>query len=139
MSESWPYVAAFLSPVLSFLSAYAVVRINRTHADGQKKHEGEDIWRKARLAAEETQREALRQHQATYMQDKLKIEQDLAAVTGILKEFSEMQRLSTALATETRGHAGRLDRHDTLLDQLNDRIESVNQHIVDLALKHPKS
>lgn len=133
MHPYWPYIASFLSPLLSFLAAYYIMRNNRMHAE-QKGSEGDEkIWRQARLDAEKTLKNTLEAFERTYLLDKLDKERDLAAVTGILKEFAEMQRLFSSSATELRGMAGRVDRHDDLFDQLNDRIEVVNKHIFELS------
>lgn len=131
-------VLPFLSPIISAASAYLMIRITRAHAERKAGEGDEKTWRQARLEAEKSQKEALAAFERTYLLDKLDKERDLAAVTGILKEFAEMQRLFSSSATELRGMAGRVDRHDDLFDQLNDRIEAVNKHIFELSRNQAK-
>lgn len=116
-----------------------MIRITRAYSEKKAGEGDEKTWREARKAAEQTLREAIAAEARERAMQQLKFEQDLAAVTGILKEFAEAQRLLTGLASETRGLSGRVDRLDTRLDQYNESLEAIREHIVQLAFKQQKS
>lgn len=128
-------IPPFFSGIVGCGSAYLMLRLTRAYNERKTGEGDEKTWRQARLDAEKTLREALATEQRERQLTQLKFEQDLAAVTGILKEFAEAQRLLTGLATETRGLSGRVDRVDTRLDQYNESLESIREHIVQLAIK----
>lgn len=135
MHTYWPYIIAFLSPVLSFLSAYAVLRINRTHAE-QKGSEGDEkTWREARKAAEQALREALAKETTERTQWQLLNQADLAKIADILEESTEAHKLLASIAARTDGHDGRLNRHDSELTQLGNKLETMHGHIHQLAMK----
>jgi hypothetical protein len=131
-------IPPFFSGIVGCGSAYLMYRITSARADRKAGEGDEKTWRQGRLDAEKTLREAVAAEQRERQLAQLKFEQDLAAVTGILKEFAEAQRLLTGLATETRGLSGRVDRVDTRLDQYNESLEAIREHIVQLAIKQSK-
>jgi chromosome segregation ATPase len=133
-----PTLLAFLSPIISAATAYAMVRINRAYTERKTGEGDEKTWRQGRLDAESAQKKALDVERQDRAMQQLKFEQDLAAVTGILKEFAEAQRLLTGLASETKGLANRVDRVDTRLDQYNESLEAIREHIMKLALNQQK-
>lgn len=131
MLTYWPYIAAFLSPVLGFLSAYVVIRINRRYADGQKLSEGETTWRAARLAAEAALGERISTETQARTHWQLENAGDLERVVEILKEFGEVQRLLAVIAATSQHHA-------TEIAQLNRRLDATAQHLNDFILRHVK-
>lgn len=132
------WLSPFFSPIISAGVAFAILYINHLRDKNKSEAGDEKNWRQARLDAEKRLSERVEAEARERALAQLKFEQDLAAVTGILKEFAEAQRLLTGLATETRGLSGRVDRVDTRLDQYNESLEAIREHIMQLAINQTK-
>jgi hypothetical protein len=123
---------------MSMGSAWGMWHLTQKRSDAKASAGDEKTWRQGRLDAESALTKRLDGEAKERAMQQLKFEQDLAAVTGILKEFAEAQRLLTGLASETRGLNGRVDRIDTRLDQYNESLEAIREHIMQLAINQTK-
>lgn len=139
MTTYWPYIVAFLSPVLSFLSAYAVLRINRSHADGQKQREGEDSWRKARLAKEVELEEKIKASESARMKWELENNADLEHVAGILDRFVDVQEKFATMAEQQKWHGKELTRHDDELKAVRADIREFQHNLNNHLTRHAQS
>lgn len=144
-TEIWPYLVPFISSMLAATTGYWLASRNRAAAETTKQKEAREAAEKAQAgqlstcvaelaglkqAFEERKRTADQER----TQDKLKFESDLAAVAGILKEFTEAQRLLTGVATNVANQEKRLDRHDTEFDNYNTKLDSIQSHVNQLTI-----
>ncbi|SNR92789.1 hypothetical protein [Hymenobacter mucosus] len=144
--EIWPYLIPFISSLLSAGVGYWLAGRNRAIAETSAQKEKREKAEKEQTAEVAALRgvyttlaasfeERKRLADAARTEDKLKFESDLAAVTGILKEFTEAQRLLTGIATNVANHEKRLDRHEADFRHYNDTLDTIRDHLNQLALR----
>lgn len=139
MHPYWPYIAAFLSPLLSFGSAYFIMRNNRVHADGQKQRDGEDSWRKGRLEAEAALRQELATERAARQKWELENNADLEHVAGILDRFVDVQEKFATMAEQQKWHGKELTRHDEELKAVRADIKDFQRNLNEHLSRHAQS
>lgn len=140
-TETWPYLVPFISSLLSAGVGYLLARIGRSYTETkeekqnrEKAVQAEKDAVKARLDATESALKTEREARALAV---LKLEGDLAAVAGILKEYTEFSRMLTSVAANVSSHEKRLDRHDTNFDKVDEALESIRGHVQELSMRRP--
>ena len=167
-SNYWQYISPVVSPIISAAVAFSVLHLNRYYSETAKQKDAREAAAKAGVKAEDdwkagqvrelqalrelakttsdrfvtmvaNQNTALRSAESQRLQDKLKSEQDFAAVTGILRENIEAQKLMAQITANVSHLEKTTERHDNDFAQLRQTLTSMNEHILKLAGRHEKS
>ncbi|WP_216726076.1 hypothetical protein [Hymenobacter siberiensis] len=167
VTNYWQYISPVASPIISALVTFSVLYLNRHHSETTKHKDireaatraavkAEDDWKAGQVRELQALRElakhtserfvtmvanqntALRTAESQRLQDKMKSEQDFAAVTGILRENIEAQRLMAQITANVSHLEKTTERHDSDFVQLRHTLSTMNEHILKLAGRHEK-
>lgn len=126
-----PLTLLVISTVVGLAVALFWKRYDARVALAKSKQDAENIWRQARLDAEQGLRDELKKETAARVQWQLENDADIARIVDIMKESNETQKLTATLAADSK-------HHSTELIRINGRMENIGQQLNDFIARHVK-